>query len=72
MNYMLPWNMNPLQIPIGKPVLVFQTGEQVPFMAIRKADFPEGTVVMIEGTDKRGTDFYFSAEQISCWLEVVH
>jgi hypothetical protein len=70
MNFMLPWNMNVLTIPVGKPVLVWQQGEEIPFMAIRKAGFPEGTVVMLEGTDKRGTGYYFSAEQLSCWLEV--
>lgn len=70
MNYMLPWKMDVTQIPTGKPVLVWQKGEEIPFMAIHKEGSPAGTVQMIEGTDPRGNGFYFSADQLECYLDV--
>lgn len=71
MNLFLPWDTNLSRMPSGRPILVKQKGEPVPFMAVHKQPDPVGTVQMIEGTDPRGSGFYFSAQQLEGYLDVI-
>jgi hypothetical protein len=52
-------------------VLIKQRGEPIPFMAVHKQSHPLGTVQMLEGTDPRGNGYYFSADQLEGYLDVI-